>query len=359
MNIKFLHKDFKWNGNSFSSEENLFQYVDHDFPEISIFIREWFNDQGLIHCRTSGSTGKPKTIGLERRHMINSAMATGQYFDLGPGSSALLCLPLAFIAGKMMLIRAMVLGWHLHSIEPSSTPRIPKNIHYDFSAMVPLQLHNSLNNLNGISTLIVGGGEVSSFLKSRIENLSTKIFATYGMTETITHVALKPLNKLAGFTEENDVFSGLPGISFSKDSRQCLCIQAPAVSEEEVVTNDIVELMSDTQFKWIGRYDNIINSGGLKLIPELIEHKFKALIKERFFIAAIQDQVLGEKLILIVEGDKEDNMLKKLNDFQNLHSEEILRYEVPKMIFFANKFVQTETGKLRRKATMDLVLSTK
>ena len=356
MNDKSLHKEFKWNGNSFTNQGSLFHFVDRDFPEISNFIREWFDDDRLIHCMTSGSTGKPKLIGLERQHMINSAQATGHFFNLGAGSKALLCLPMEFIAGKMMLVRAMVLGWHLDSIDPNSRPEIPKDTHYDFSAMVPLQLSNSLNKLDTIRILIVGGGETSPNLRSKLTNLRAKIYATYGMTETITHVALMPLNKPAGLSEKNMSFTGLPGISFSTDFRQCLCIQAPGISDKEIVTNDIVELISDHQFNWLGRYDNIINSGGVKLIPEAIEKKFKTLIQERFFLAAVPDQVLGEKLILIVEGEQENELLESLQDFQTHHSHEISRYEIPKQVYFTKAFIQTDTGKIKRKATIKLAL---
>jgi O-succinylbenzoic acid--CoA ligase len=359
MNKKYLHKDFKWNGISFSTKETLFQFVDKDFPEISIFIREWFDDSGVIHCKTSGSTGIPKEIGLDRLRMMNSAQATGNYFSLGPESRALLCLPLGYIAGKMMLIRAMVLGWHLDSIDPSSTPEIPRHVTYDFSAMVPLQLTNSLDQLKHIKTLIVGGGEVPSLLRPKIANLKTKIFATYGMTETITHIALMPLNKSAGFSVADNHFKGLPGVRFSTDPRQCLRIQVPYISEKEIVTNDMVELISETRFKWVGRYDNIINSGGVKLIPELIEEKFRDVIKGRFFFTAVPDQVLGEKLVLIVEGEQENNFVQRLSDFQRQHSLDISKYEIPKNVYFTKKFKQTETGKVKRKASLELALPLK
>jgi len=357
MNDKSLHKDFKWNGNSFTNQDSLFKFVDSDFPEISNFIREWFDDSGLIHCMTSGSTGKPKLIGLERQHMINSAQATGHFFNLGTGAKALLCLPMEFIAGKMMLVRAMVLGWHLDSIDPNSRPEIPKDTHYDFSAMVPLQLSNSLIKLDTIRILIVGGGETSPNLRSKLTNLRAKIYATYGMTETITHVALMPLNKPAGLSEKNMSFTGLPGIRFSTDFRQCLCIQAPGISDKEIVTNDIVELISDHQFNWLGRYDNIINSGGVKLIPEVIENTFKPLMKHRYFFTSIPDQELGEKLVLVVEGEQDDNLLERLRDHQAKHSQEISKYELPKNIYFTKKLIQTETGKIKRKASLKLALS--
>jgi len=352
---KHLHKDFRWNGTSFKTEDSLFQFVDDHFPELMTFIQEWLGDKGLIHCMTSGSTGAPKMISLERKYMVNSAKATGAYFNLGAGTTALLCLPLGFIAGRMMLIRSMVLGWHLDSIEANSAPEIPKKSSYDFSAMVPLQLHHCATNLGQIKTLIVGGGEVSKSLRSRIQNLQTKIYATYGMTETVSHVALMPLNKSAGYTDLNKYFIGLEGVGFSVDQRQCLCINAPDIGALGIVTNDIVELMSNTRFKWIARYDNVINSGGVKLIPEVLENKFRALIDGEFFVHSIPDKVLGEKLVIIVETTEEVISLASLVEFQKVNASEISKYELPKKIYFLKSFVKTETGKVNRKQTMNQI----
>ena len=352
MSKYFLHKEFRWNGISFKTKESLFQFVDDQFPELVTFIKEWLGDEGLIHCMTSGSTGAPKRISLERQYMVNSAKATGAYFNLGAGTRALLCLPLGFIAGRMMLIRSMVLGWHLDSIEANSAPEIPKNSSYDFSAMVPLQLHHCATNLDCIKTLIVGGGAVSKSIRERTQNLQTKIYATYGMTETVSHVALMPLNKSAGYNDHNNNFTGLIGVRFSVDQRQCLCINAPDIAVQNIVTNDIVELISDTQFKWIARYDNVINSGGVKLIPELIENKFSALIEGDFFVHSIPDEVLGDKLVIIIETTEAVLNLQNLVEFQELNALEISKYEVPKKIYFLDRFVKTETGKINRKQTM-------
>lgn len=352
MSKYFLHKEFRWNGISFKTKESLIQFVEDHFPELVTFMKEWFGDEGLIHCMTSGSTGAPKMISLERQHMVNSAKATGAYFNLGAGTSALLCLPLGFIAGRMMLVRSMVLGWHLDSIQPNSAPEIPKNSSYDFSAMVPLQLHHCATNLGCIKTLIIGGGVVSKSLRERIQNLQTKIYATYGMTETVSHVALMPLNKSGGYNDHNNNFTGLEGVRFSIDQRQCLCINAPTITDQKIVTNDIVELISDTRFIWIARYDNVINSGGVKLIPEVIENKYRDLIDGDFFVHSIPDEVLGEKLVIIVETTEALLNLQNLVEYQELNAVEISKYEVPKKIYFLDSFIKTETGKINRKQTM-------
>ncbi len=198
MKAKLWHKDFMWNGHSFTKDHDMIEFVEEYYPELTAFIHEWFGASGKLHMKTSGSTGKPKIITLQREHMINSARATATFFDLGAGSRALLCLPLGYIAGRMMLVRSMIMGWQLDTIVASSTPDIPKQKIYDFAAMVPLQLYNSSDLIGKIKILIVGGGKVSDTILDRISGLKTKIYATYGMTETITHIALSPLNKAAG-----------------------------------------------------------------------------------------------------------------------------------------------------------------
>ncbi|MGB5322572.1 AMP-binding protein, partial [Lutimonas sp.] len=307
---------------------------------------------GRIQMKTSGSTGRPKTILLSRDHMINSARATATYFDLQAGSRALLCLPLGFIAGRMMLVRSMVMGWHLDVIDSASSPKIPKDIHYDFSAMVPLQLFNSMNDLENIKTLIVGGGQVSETIINKISTISTKIYATYGMTETITHIALSPLNKAAGNKGKETLYKALPGVVLSTDHRQCLLINAPHICSEEVVTNDMVDLISADSFIWLARYDNVINSGGIKLIPELIEARYKSLIDNEFFVYGLPDKRLGEKLVLVIEGPESTSLLKQIKNVHKRWASSVPKYEIPKEIMFVKNFVMTETGKINRSQTM-------
>ena len=352
MKAKLWHKDFNWDGNSFSTDQNLIDFIEKNYPELAEFIKEWFSDSGKILMKTSGSTGRPKSIALSREHMINSARATATFFNLKAGSKALLCLPLGFIAGRMMLVRSMVMGWQLDVIDSSSKPMIPKEKIYDFSAMVPLQLHNSLDQLKNIKTLIVGGGEVSEAILNKIGSLETKIFATYGMTETITHIALSPINKAAERMGSETIFKALPDVNLSKDGRQCLVIKAPQVSSEIVVTNDIIDLRSEDSFKWLGRYDHVINSGGVKLIPELIESRYKNLIEHDYFVYGIDDEQLGEKLVLVIEGNETALILQKIHEFHKKLSDDVSKYEIPKEIFFIKTFERTKTGKINRSESM-------
>ena len=355
-----FHTDFRLHGNSFDSKTDLLHFTEKYRNDVFLFLADWFDDSDFVTVSTSGSTGKSKKIQLKKEFMINSANATGHFFELNNGTTALLCLPVQYIAGKMMLVRAMVLGWHLDVVEANSFPLKGIEKNYDFSAMVPLQLYNSLDNIDKINKLIVGGGVVSDELRLKILNLPTKIFATYGMTETITHIAIKPLNKasLRGGTmwQSFDNYISLPNIQIAIDKRSCLVINAPKVSKDKIVTNDLVEIISENQFKWLGRVDHIINSGGIKLIPEQIEEKLSKIIKQRFFVAGVPDTILGEKLVLVIEIQ---NSKLNIQDF-SIKVDSLIsldKFEIPKEIYLIEQFVETETKKIQRQKTLDMILN--
>ncbi|MDO6812142.1 AMP-binding protein [Tenacibaculum soleae] len=349
-----FHENFKLNGVSFSSEEELVAFSRTISNSITKFLSDWFHQKDFVTVQTSGSTGKPKPIQLKKEFMKNSALATGTFFNLKENTVALLCLSTDYIAGKMMLVRALTLGWQLDVVKPESNPLKGVEKQYDFSAMVPLQLRSSLNELHKIDKLIVGGGVVTADLIAAIQNISTKVFATYGMTETITHIAVKKLNDLPLMAESRSVYKTLPNILLSKDDRNCLVIEAPKVTIEKIVTNDVVNIVSKTTFEWLGRIDNVINSGGVKLHPEKIEEKLSEIIEQRFFVSGIKDEVLGEKLILIIEDvtsiGVESFLLSKIKKESSLS-----KFEIPKEVYFLPKFIETETKKIQRKKTLDLI----
>ncbi len=327
----------------------MLSFAKTNFIDIHRFLIDWLDNSDYISVSTSGSTGKPRVLQLKKEFMVNSAIATANYFDLKPKTKVLLCLPTNFIAGKMMLVRAIILGWHIDVVDSTSNPIQHITSTYDFSAMIPLQLFNSLDKLNKIKKLIIGGGHVSKELQLKIKNSPTKIYATYGMTETVTHIAIKPLNKASGLSSKNEIYKTLPNVTISKDKRECLVIDAPKVSEKILITNDIVEIFSDNSFQWIGRFDNIINSGGVKLIPEKVEGKFGKIIEKRFFVAGLADKKLGEKLILIIEGNEDVELLAKINGFQDTIESTLSKFEIPKDIYFVEKFTETKTKKINRK----------
>ena len=348
MKSNSFHTSFQINGKVFLSSEELIKFSQSISKEINQFLREWFSADPHIVVKTSGSTGNPKNIYLRKDFMINSALATGCYFQLGENTKALCCLPIKFIAGKMMLVRALTLGWDLDVIESTYNPLQEITKEYDFSAMVPLQLRNSISKIDQIKTLIVGGGVVSRELKKAIQNIDTNCYATYGMTETITHIAVKKLNKFSqSELESESVYKTLPDVTISKDKRSCLVIRAPKISNENIITNDVIELISKSEFNWKGRLDHVINSGGVKLHPEEIEQKLSNTIYSRFFVAGILDEILGEKCILVIEGENYP-ITKK-------HFSKLSRFEIPKAIFFIPKFIETGSGKIQRLKTLDLL----
>ena len=336
---KNIHNRFKINGfhldrNDLCEMAYSFIKEGEEFEKIvGDFILDWFDNKSYLEMNTSGTTGVPKLIRIEKQAMVNSAIATGDFFNLSPGDKALHCLPTKFIAGKMMFVRSFILGLDIDFVAPSSHPTLSKDTIYDFVAMVPLQVQNSLSALKNVKKLIVGGAKMSNVLEVQLSKIKTKVYETYGMTETISHIAAKQIGETA--------FSVLPNIKISQDDRNCLVIDAPAISDEVIVTNDLVELVGEKQFVFLGRIDNIINSGGIKLIPEKIEHKLSHKIHSRFFVAGVKDADLGEKLVLIIEGERqtlEDDIFDGLD-----------KYEKPKEVFYVSKFTETENGKIKRK----------
>jgi O-succinylbenzoic acid--CoA ligase len=338
-----VHNQFKLNGFHLNREDLCrvaysFIKEGEDFEKpVGNFLLDWFDYKSYIEMETSGSTGAPKTISISKQAMVDSALATGDFFNLQPGNKALQCLPVKYVAGKMMLVRAMILGLDLEFVAPSSHPLDHNEIDFDFVAMVPLQAQNSISQLKKVKKLIIGGAAVNKTLEKQLLKLPTKVYETYGMTETITHIAARKLGEKA--------FTVLPYVSVSFDDRNCLVIHAPRISPEVIITNDIVELLDENQFIFLGRMDNVINSGGIKLIPEQIEQKLVGKINQRFFIASKPDDEFGEKVVLVVESEK--------HELDDSIYESLDKYEKPKEIIFIPKFLDTVTGKILRKETLN------
>jgi len=351
-----IHPSFKLNGLHYEANQLLEIAKDleksgvHYEINIGIFLQQWLDENDFVLVKTSGSTGTPKEIQLSKQQMINSAKATGIFFKLSENTTALLCLPSNYIAGKMMLVRAMVLGWDLHIVAPEKDAITQYDNDYDFVAMVPYQVHHSLKSLDKIKKLIIGGGAISEKLNQELQNVNTEVFATYGMTETITHIAVRRINGLAKSNE----YTALPDVKFSLNDNSCLVINAPEVSSENVITNDMVQLNSPTTFEYLGRIDNVINSGGVKFFPEQIEAKLSPYIKCSFIIASEKDTILGERLILIIENESNEISSNISDAFQNLSP-----YERPKKIYTFSKFPYTETGKIKRKEVLQILKSNK
>ncbi|PSG88388.1 AMP-binding protein [Aurantibacter aestuarii] len=348
MKANSLHKAFKLDNVSYTKQSLLQKaqsFIDksNDFEaEIGRFLIDWLDDNDTLKVQTSGSTGDPKSIHLSKEAMKASALATGTYFNLIPGQTALLCLPVSYIAGKMMLVRAMVLGLEIDTILPKIDLDLSSK-GYDFVAMIPSQVDKNKDILNQFSIVIVGGGSIPHSLKHELQQIKASVYETYGMTETITHIAIKPLNKV----DYKPYFKILPDITISQDERNCLVIDAPNISKETIITNDVVNLYSDTEFEWLGRVDHVINSGGLKLFPENIEAKLEPYLDVPFFIASQPNSTFGEEVILIIEGETfpiDSHVYKDLN-----------KAEIPKHVYFVPGFVETASGKIQRQQTLNLL----
>lgn len=338
MDFSEVHPDFRLNGillNKSQLLEHAERAAHSQEPhqqQFAAFIAAWFDENDFIEVSTSGTTGTPKIIAHSKQAMVNSAKATGAFFELKAGCKALHCLPLQFIAGKMMLVRAIVLGWDLHLVKPDTFPLDGNAATYDFAAMVPLQIRASLPELHRIKKIIIGGAKLDTDLAEKLKDIPSALFETYGMTETITHIAAKKI--------QEPTFTVLPGISISLDDRKCLVIEAPRLSELKIVTNDIVEIVDLQHFIWLGRFDNVINSGGIKLFPERIEERLSTKISNRFFVIGKPDVVLGEKLVLVIEGEP--------YDLEPTVFDLLEKYEKPKEIIFVPAFTETESGKIKR-----------
>jgi o-succinylbenzoate---CoA ligase len=323
------------------------------------FIRDWLAGEQTFNQSTSGSTGIPKEITLTRNQLEQSAKRTLHALDLKPNQTALVCLDTKYIAGKMMVMRALEGNLRIIATEPVSNPLISLSpeIHIDFTALVPLQLQELIKDetsaarLNTIPKIIIGGAPINTALENEIQNLKCEAFATYGMTETVSHIALRQVNGKS----KSPYFKALDGISVSQDDRDCLVIEMPEFLEK-IITNDLVEVIDHNHFQWKGRWDNIINSGGYKISPEKVEREIERILKPRlFFISSIPDNRLGQKLILVIEGAKltmeeETQLLNHLKSM--LHP-----YEIPKEVLFVGQFSLTETGKVNRSATLKLLAS--
>ena len=273
--------------------------------DLKEFLAEWHNDSPTVLVHTSGSTGKPKPMWVEKRRMEASARMTCDFLGLREGDTALLCLPLDYIAGKMVVVRSLVRGLRLVCVEPSGEPLGTEAGRIDFAAMVPMQVWNSLQvaeqreRLMAVRQLIIGGGATDDALARELRGFPNAVWSTYGMTETLSHIALR---RLSG-PEASEWYTPFEGVTLSQTAEGCLVIDAPAVHDGQLITNDIAELANDGRFKIIGRKDNVICSGGLKIQAEEVERLLRTHLLEPYIVTKRRDGKFGEVVGLLTEGD--------------------------------------------------------
>jgi o-succinylbenzoate---CoA ligase len=333
--------------------DELSEYCIHnlmvkDVPEwekkIYKFILEWLDDKDYIIQNSSGTTGTSKELHLSKKSMTISAQNTCDFFDIQFGNSAVFCLPVDYIAGKMMIVRAFIGGLNLLITEPTSMPDLTGFGKIDFCAMVPLQLYNSLNSvetIRNIKKLIIGGAEIRPELEIILHDMPNEVYGTYGMSETCSHVAIR---RLSGNKFER-YYKAIPGVTFSVDKRNCLNIKADYL-ENEVNTNDVVDLIDNHTFRWIGRYDNLINSGGVKIVPEEIETLISKNTGLDCAIIGIPDVQLGMKLILILEKGRSDITP---DEIRNLLKDELPKHVQPKDIIIVDQLPRNSSFKVDRR----------
>ncbi|WP_312903194.1 AMP-binding protein [Chryseobacterium taichungense] len=312
--------------------------------KIKGFLKEWFSEIETVQVQTSGSTGAPKVFDIEKKKMIASAEMTCNFLDLFEGNTALICLPIEYISGKMMVVRSIVRKLKLIITEPNTKPLRDIDCKVDFCAMTPLQVENSLDKLHLVNNLIIGGAAVSESLKKKIFQISDeltdsqRIFETYGMSETLSHIALKQI-----FPDPEDFFTTFENVEISTDERGCLKIFAPHLNTEVLQTNDLVEIKKNNQFRFLGRIDNVINSGGAKIFPEQLEALLKKEIPREVVFLGVEDEMLGQKLILVIEGEKSHDIIDKIAEISFEKS-----FHKPKEIVFIEKIPRTPNGKVNR-----------
>lgn len=321
------------------------------------FLKEWYSDSHDVSVQTSGSTGTPKVFEIEKSRMLSSAKMTCDFLNLKPGNTALVCLPVEYISGKMMVVRAVERQLKLLIATPSSKPLENFEQEVDFCAMSPLQVENSLDKIHFIKNLIIGGAQVSESLKTKIHKQlspdihhpAPRIYETYGMSETLSHIALKQIYPLS-----EEYFSVFEGIEICLDERACLQISAPKLNPEIIQTNDLGELKGENQFKFLGRIDNVINSGGLKIHPEELESLLKRYLHNEVAFLGIKDEKLGHKLISVIEGNRDSNVSVQLElGFKEIEKE-FSKNHLPKEIHFIPKFPRIPNGKINRKELLHL-----
>lgn len=314
--------------------------------DIFEFLNDWFSDKYKFDIKTSGTTGSPKIEWFPRDAFISSALITINTFNLNKGDTLFMCLPMYFVAGKMMLIRAIVGRMKLVAVKPTANPVQDLLSPTTFTAFTPHQLQNILkknpNKLNLIKKAIIGGSPVNSELQSQLNDFETRFFETFGMSETLTHIAIRELNG----DKRSDYFKVLKGFNISIDEDNCLLIKADHLKNSPLFTSDIVEMIDSKKFKWLGRSIDVINSGGVKIFPAMLEKKIGSKINREFIVGKRSDDNFGEVVILFIEGEPFN---KSQLAILNLELVKLLtKVEIPKEIIFKTEFPRNKNGKVIR-----------
>lgn len=312
--------------------------------DLYLFLNEWFNDSPVITVHTSGSTGVPKELIARKDQMMQSARLTCEFLNLQAGDTALLCMNLRYIGAMMVVVRSLVAELNLIVRPASGHPLSDISVPLKFAAMVPLQVYNTLHTreekeqLKQTEILIIGGGAVDEALEAEIKSLPIAVYSTYGMTETLSHIALRRLNG----NSASDHYYPFSSVELSLSPENTLVIKAPLVCDDILQTNDIARIYPDGSFIILGRKDNVINSGGIKIQAEEVEKLLRPFIPVPFVITSVPNPRLGQAVTLLFEGELD------MEELKNKVQEILSPYHRPKYIRMVDFIPQTGNGKINR-----------
>ncbi len=342
-----MHK-IKLNGREITYESiknNGLKKLNSNESSVLEFLQDWINEVDCFEVRTSGSTGSPKVIKISREKMMLSAQATLDFLNLQPNDTALLCLSANTIAGKMMMVRSLIGKLNLTIIDPNSSPFQNLDTAFDFAALVPLQVLNSTENtlFKDTKKIIIGGAPLEENLRKRLITFPNAIYQSYGMTETVSHIALRPIKER--------FYTTIKDVEISTDDRNCLAIEAPMSVSSSLQTNDVVDIINSKQFIWKGRWDFVINSGGIKIHPELLEKELYNILPHlnELIVFGQESKEYGTLVSLLVKGGA-----LTTNDLKDL-KRHLPKYSFPKAIYYLDDFLYKESGKLDRVKTLELI----
>lgn len=324
------------------------------------FLREWKDEKKCVMVHTSGSTGEPKAILVEKERMLNSARITCDFLGLTGDDTALLCMNLDYIGAKMMVVRSLERGMKLVAVPPMGHPYVGLPAEYrkrgriTFAAMVPLQVYNSLQVpeeadwLRSVNHLIIGGAAVDGQLARQLRTFPNHVWSTYGMTETLSHIALRRLNG----PDASEWYKPFDTVEISKNAEGCLVIDAPLVHDGALVTNDMVEISPTKGFRILGRKDNVIVSGGVKIQIEEVEKTLEPFLAKPFLITKAPSEKFGEQVVLLTEDTD-------MAEVSEICMNSLPKYWVPRKYVHVDKIPLTETGKPARKEAEAAIMTNK
>src|SRR5690554_4662649 len=354
--MKFFPDHIILNGNPILVGKyiNAIHSAPHE-ASLAEFLKEWYSPDDFIMVQTSGSTGTPKNIKLKKEFTGHSALRTIRHFNLTENDNLLHCLPVKYIAGKLMVVRALVAQSNLVTVDPTTNFQFLQHSKFKFAAMVPHQVHKILQAepakgvwMQNIDNLLIGGSALPYSLEVQLQEIPTSCWLSYAMTETATHIALRKINS----EEIDEYYHCMDDITVQASNDGCLQIFMPGLKEQPLQTNDLAEIRDEKTFKILGRADHVIISGGIKYCPELLEKKLESFLTFPYLISSVPHPTLGRQLVIVVEGEKSAAVENQIKHACNIQLE---KYERPRQIYFITEIPKTENGKYDRKTLERLI----